>query len=132
MADIAIDSVELEALIVRMRALMAREENDVPDPAGNPSDDEIPAALQELSGDMTRAELIQEIESLNDDQQDALVALYWIGRGDSEPQEWDSTITLARQRHEGSTAEYLLSHPLVPDQIEEGWEKMRESGELED
>ena len=131
MADIAVDSGELEALIVRMRALFAREETDIPDPGGNPTDDEIPAALQEQSGDLTRLELVQEIEGLNDDQQDALVALYWIGRGDAEPQEWDNTITLARQRHEGSTAEYLLSHPLVPDQIEEGWEKMRESGELE-
>ncbi|GAB4356427.1 MAG: DUF3775 domain-containing protein [Oricola sp.] len=131
MADIAIDSAELEGLIIRMRALMAREETDVSDPGGNPSDDEVPAALQELSGDLTRAELVQEIESLNDDQQDALVALYWIGRGDGEPQEWDNMVALARQRHEGSTAEYLLSHPLVPDQIEEGWEKMRESGELE-
>ncbi|QKV17331.1 DUF3775 domain-containing protein [Oricola thermophila] len=131
MADIAIDSGELEGLILRMRALLAREETDVSDPGGNPSDDEVPAALQELSGDLTRAEIVQEIEALNDDQQDALVALYWIGRGDAEPQEWNSTITLARQRHEGSTAEYLLAHPLVPDQIEEGWEKMRESGELE-
>ena len=131
MAEISIDSVELENLILRMRALMAREETDVSDPGGNPSDDEVPAALQELSGDLTRAELVQEIESLNDDQQDALVTLYWIGRGDAEPQEWDGTLVLARQRHEGSTAEYLLSHPLVPDQIEEGWEKMRESGELD-
>ncbi|MFZ2102286.1 MAG: DUF3775 domain-containing protein [Oricola sp.] len=131
MADIAIDSEELEGLILRMRALMAREETDVSDPGGNPTDDQVPAALQELSGDLTRAELVQEIEGLNDDQQDALVALYWIGRGDAEPQEWDATIELARQRHEGSTAEYLLSHPLVPDQIEEGWEKMRESGDLD-
>ncbi|MCI5076190.1 DUF3775 domain-containing protein [Oricola sp.] len=131
MADIAVDSGELENLILRMRALMAREETDISDPGGNPTDDEIPAALQEQSGDLTRAELVQEIEGLNDDQQDALVALYWIGRGDAEPQEWDSTIALARQRHEGSTADYLLSHPLVPDQIEEGWEKMRESGELD-
>lgn len=131
MADIAIDSGELEGLILRMRALMAREETDIPDPGGNPTDDEIPAALQEQSGDLTRLELMQEIEGLNDDQQDALVALYWIGRGDAEPEEWDNTLELARQRHEGSTAKYLLSHPLVPDQIEEGWEKMRESGELD-
>lgn len=131
MADIAIDSDELEGLILRMRALMAREETDVSDPGGNPTDDEVPAALQELSGDLTRAELLQEIEALNQDQQEALVALYWIGRGDAEPQEWDETIALARQRHEGSTARYLLSHPLVPDEIEAGWEKMRESGELE-
>ena len=45
MAEIAIDSVELEALILRMRVLMAREETDVSDPGGNPSDDEVPAAL---------------------------------------------------------------------------------------
>ena len=131
MADLVIDSGELEALIIRMRALMAREETDVSDLGGNPSDDEIPAVLQEMPGDLSRAELLQEIAGLNDDQQDALVALYWIGRGDAEPQEWDSTVALARSRHEGSTGEYLLGHPLVPDQIEEGWEKMRESGELE-
>ena len=131
MAELVIDSGELEALILRMRALMAREETDIPDPGGNPSDDEVPAALQELSGDLTRNELVQEIEGLNDDQQDALVALYWIGRGDAEPEEWDSTLELARSRHVGPTSRYLLSHPLVPDQIEEGWEKMRESGELD-
>jgi hypothetical protein len=130
MADFIIDSVELEALILRMRALMAREETDIPDPAGNPSDDQIPAVLQETAGDLSRAELIQEIEGLNDDQQDQLVALYWTGRGDAEPQDWENTVLLARERHEGSTAEYLLGHPLVPDHIEEGWEKMRESGLL--
>ncbi|PHP66976.1 hypothetical protein CSC94_10480 [Zhengella mangrovi] len=131
MAVLPIDSEELSAILLRLRAIMAREENDVPDPGGNPGDDEVSAALQDLPDDLSREEVVEEIEALNDDQQDALVALCWLGRGDYEAQEWESALAMANERHEGSTAEYLLSHPLVPEQIEEGWEMLRESGELE-
>ncbi|MCB1424591.1 MAG: DUF3775 domain-containing protein [Zhengella sp.] len=131
MAVLAIDSNELSGILLRLRALMAREENDVPDPGGNPGDDEVPAALQDLPDDLSREEVIEEIEALNDDQQDALVALSWLGRGDYEPQEWESALAMARERHSGSTAEYLLSHPLVAEQIDDGWEMLREAGELE-
>jgi hypothetical protein len=37
---------------------------------------------------------------MNDEQKDALVALFWIGRGDAEPEEWEATKALARQQHD--------------------------------
>lgn len=131
MAVLAIDSNELDGILLRLRAIMAREENDVPDPGGNPADDQVSAALQDLPDDLSREEVVEEIEALNDDQQDALVALSWLGRGDYEPQEWENALAMARERHVGSTAQYLLSHPLVAEQIEEGWEMLREAGELD-
>ena len=59
MAVLAIDSNELSGILLRLRALMAREENDVPDPGGNPGDDEVPAALQDLPDDLSREEVIE-------------------------------------------------------------------------
>ena len=40
-----IDPDYINLLILKVRALMAREETDVADPGGNPSDDEIAAAM---------------------------------------------------------------------------------------
>jgi hypothetical protein len=49
----------------------------------NASDDEEAETLQETPHDLRREEITQEIESMNDEQKDALVALFWIGRGDA-------------------------------------------------
>lgn len=110
---------------------MAREATDIPDPGGNASDDEIPEMLQETAGDLSRDEITQEIESMDDDQQDALVALFWIGRGDAVPEAWAETVTLARARHTGPVSTYLLGKPFVAGYIEEGLEKLRDTGALD-
>jgi hypothetical protein len=120
MAELALNPEFLNNLILRLRALMAREETVSPDSGSNPTDDEGPATLQESPDDLTRAELETEIEDLEPDQQAELVALMWIGRGDLEPEEWDEALALAAERHEGATAAYLLSHPHVADHIDEG------------
>lgn len=111
-------------LIVQARALMAREETDIPDPGGNPTDDEVPAVLQEPFEDLSREELVEEIEDLDDDRQAELVALMWLGRGDAEAEEWGWLTELAFERHEGSSAEYLLGHPLLPDYWADGLDKL--------
>jgi hypothetical protein len=131
LAELPFDTEELEALILRLNAVMAKEETDIPDPGGNATDDEVEETLQESEGDLSWDEITQEIESMNDEQQDALVALFWIGRGDAEPEDWDDTLALARERHSGPVSTYLLSDPLVPDYIEDGLERLRESGELD-
>jgi hypothetical protein len=43
------------------------------------------------------------------------VALMWLGRGDGEPEEWDSLVQQAMERREVPTARYLLDHPLVAE-----------------
>ena len=131
MISLPIDTDEIDALVLRLKAVMAREGSVTPDDEGNASDDEIPEMLQEHAGDLSRDEITQEIESMDDDQQDALVALFWIGRGDAEPDAWAETTALARERHTGRVSTYLLGKPLVASYIAEGLEKLRETDELE-
>ncbi len=128
MVALPFDSAEIEKLVLRFNAVIAKEGTDIPDLGGNASDDEVAATLQETEGDLSRDEITQEIESMNDEQKDGLVALFWIGRGDAEPQEWEATKAFARQQHEGPVSRYLLGQPEVGEFLTEGLEKMLEYG----
>lgn len=128
MIELPFDSDEIEELVLRFNAVMAKEGMDIPDPGGNASDDEVAETLQETTGDLSRDEITQEIESMNDEQKDALVALLWIGRGDAEPAEWEATKALARQQHDGLVSRYLLGQPEVGEFLTEGLEKMLDYG----
>jgi hypothetical protein len=128
MAALPFDSAEIEELVLRFNAVMAKEGTDIADLGGNASDDEVAETLQETPGDLSRDEITQEIESMNDEQQDALLALFWIGRGDAEPEEWEATKALARQQHEGLVSRYLLGQPEVGEFLTEGLEAMLEFG----
>jgi hypothetical protein len=61
------------------------------------------------------------IDDLNEDEQAALIALTWTGRGDREPSEWDETVALAKERSaEGSTSDYLVGMEMLGDLLSEG------------
>jgi hypothetical protein len=122
------DSAEIEALVLRLNAVMAKEGSDIDDLGGNATDDEVAETLQESDDDLSRDEITQAIESMNDEQKDALVALFWIGRGDADPAEWEETKALARQQHEGLVSRYLLGQPDVGEFLTEGLEMMEEYG----
>ena len=122
------DSAEIEALVLRLNAVMAKEGSDIDDLGGNATDDEVAETLQESDDDLSRDEITQAIESMNDEQKDALVALFWIGRGDADPAEWEETKALARQQHEGLVSRYLLGQPDVGEFLTEGMEMMEEYG----
>jgi hypothetical protein len=128
MAALPFNSTEIEKLVLRFNAVMAKEGTDISDLGGNASDDEVAANLQETAGDLSRDEIRQEIESMNDEQQDGLIALFWIGRGDAEPEAWEQTKALARQRHAGPVSRYLLGQPEVGEFLTDGLEKMLEYG----
>lgn len=113
MPTLSIPSDYLERLIFKVRGLQAREEEVDVAPGSNATDDNIIDALQETPWDLSRDEVVAEIEGLGDRQQAELVALLWIGRGDAEPEELEETVELARERRTGSTAEYLLGQPLT-------------------
>lgn len=87
MAALPFDSAQIEELVVRLNAVMAKEGTVTPDLGGNASDDAVVETLQEIEGDLSRDEITEEIESMNDEQKDAPVALFWIGRGDAESKE---------------------------------------------
>jgi hypothetical protein len=128
MAELPFDTTEIEELVLRFNAVTAKEATDISDLGGNASDDEVAATLQETDGDLSRDEITQEIESMNDEQQDALVALFWIGRGDADPAEWEATKILARQEHVGPVSRYLLGQPDVGEFLTQGLEMMLEYG----
>ncbi|TMV65801.1 hypothetical protein FGG78_33670, partial [Thioclava sp. BHET1] len=77
MAELPFDPEEIEELALRLNAVVAREGEDIPDPGGNASDDEIPEMLQEHEDDPDRIELADEIDGMDVEQQEALVALFW-------------------------------------------------------
>lgn len=99
MAELSIDPDYLRRLIVKVRSFMAKEETDIPDNGSNPIDDEIPlGALQDEEGDLSREEVIEEIQGLTPRQRAELVALMWLGRGDAEPEEWNDIVARSAAR----------------------------------
>jgi hypothetical protein len=90
------------------------------DPASNPSDDHDISILEDHKDDPVLEELRSLIGSLSEDEQIDLVALAWIGRGDSSQEEWNSVRDEAARSHNDRTAEYLLGMPLLGDFLEEG------------
>ncbi|MCR0985393.1 DUF3775 domain-containing protein [Roseomonas populi] len=70
--------------------------------------------------DLTGENLETLIEELNEDEQAALIALAWVGRGDYEPDEWGEALGLARERNEADTAGYLMGMDLLGDLLAEG------------
>lgn len=92
--------------------------------------EEDPAAiLEDFAGDPTSEELAGFISALNDDEQAALVALAWVGRGTYEPEEFSEAMETARSERANATSKYLLGMPLLADYLEEGLEKLGHSPE---
>jgi hypothetical protein len=124
MASLSIPSDYLAFLIVRTRGIQARVGIADPAPGSNPTDDKSVDAIQEGRGNLAREEVRQEIRGLDDRQQAELVALMWVGRGDAEPQEWEATVSMARERRDTTTEDYLLGEPLVAEYWAEGAERL--------
>jgi uncharacterized protein DUF3775 len=133
MAELSIDPDYLRHLIVKVWSFMAKEDTDFPDDGSNPIDDEMPpGALQEEEGDLSREEVIEEIQGLTPRQRAELVALMWLGRGDAEPEEWDDLVARAIERREVPTENYLLDHPQLAEHWLDGMERLNLGGLVTD
>ncbi len=103
-------------IIDAARAVEELEEEDLNEDAQDPEtpEDADPAGA---GSDLLRS----LIGDLNEDEQAALVALTWIGRGDREPSEWAETVALARERGvEGPVVDYLTGMEMLGDLLSEG------------
>ncbi len=60
------------------------------------------------------------ISDLEPDQQQCIVALMWLGRGDFSIDEWPDAINEARDHWSDHTASYLMSTPMLADYLAEG------------
>lgn len=97
--------------------------------------DEPPTPLMSLSaetmethaGDPLLEEFHTIIEDLDRSQQVQVVALLWLGRGDYDVEEWDALLEDADDAWSERTADYLLAHPLLADQLLDGLELLGHS-----
>lgn len=130
MIPLSLKTDYVQMLILKVRAVMAQEGTVTPLSESNPSDGKIPATLQEDREYLVREEVISEIQGLNKEQQLELVALMWLGRGDSESEEWGNLVKLAAERQEIPVENYLLEHPLLADYWAEGLDQLGLSGNI--
>ncbi|MBY6203027.1 DUF3775 domain-containing protein [Maritalea mobilis] len=74
--------------------------------------------------DRAEGELRAFIERLNEDEAAELVALFWIGRGSFDADDWAEAVETAQAEATVPTADYLLGSPHFSDHLEAGCEAM--------
>lgn len=92
-------------------------------------EDEVVERAEHFVDDPAYIELVDFIDSLNEEEQVNLVALAWIGRGDYAADELPAALEAAREAHNERTGEYLLGIPLISDYLEEALSQFGESCE---
>lgn len=107
-------------LIDKAHEFHAKEQVVLPDVPDSPSEDWGQQALADHQGDLTLQEFKTTFDNLEPDQQQVVVALMWLGRGEFETDEWESALEEARLEWNENTADYLLAHPLLADYLGEG------------
>ena len=108
-------SLEVVATVVDLaNAVQEAEEARI---GGGDDDDEEDGDEDAISEEM----LTDYIDELNEEQQVALIALAWVGRGDHEPEEWAEAVKLATERNaRGSASAYLSGMEGLGDLLSEG------------
>lgn len=123
----------LARLIFKIRAVTLGDEDVPRDARDNATGGTHHVTLrEEVGSDLTRHELIDEIDGMDPAHQQELVALMWVGRGDFGTAEWDEALSLAAERSDRPTSEYLLDHPLAADDIASGLEVLGHDHILQD
>lgn len=84
------------------------------------------AAVILMARELSRAEgeLRALIDRMDEEEQAALVAVMWIGRGAFEPEEWDEAYETAYAEASTPTADYLIGTPHLADNLEAGLEAL--------
>lgn len=84
------------------------------------------AAVIVMARELNRAEaeLRAFIDRMSEDEQAALVAVMWIGRGAFEAEEYDEAFRTAMAEATTPTADYLIGTPHLSDHLESGMEAL--------
>lgn len=70
------------------------------------------------------AELRSFVADLNDDEQAALTAVMWIGRGAFEADDLEEAVATAHREKTTPTEDYLLGTPHLADHLEAGMDAL--------
>src|SRR5919206_2753834 len=112
-----IDRQKVCEIIAMARAFDAKTAVVEPDPGSNQVEDDMIEVIEDYPDDATEDELREFIRGLNEEEQVALVALAWIGRGSYSAEEWRDAMAEAQHAHNDRTAEYLMGLPLLGDYL---------------
>jgi len=115
-------------IILKSREL-AMEDTDIEADASNETDDGFSSILTHDGQVPTEAELLGFIDAMDEDEQNAIVAMMWIGRGDYDSSDWKLAVAEARARRSGPVSKYLLGTPLLSDYLETALSEFGESCE---
>ena len=118
--DLAISPEKVCYLIVKARAIDAKDPVTDPDDGSNPSDDMGASVIEDHRDDPVVEELVSAIVALSVDEQIDLVAIAWLGRDDYTAADWPSVRADAADAHNRKTASDPLGMPLLSDYLEEG------------
>ena len=106
--------------IDKAREFHSKEEVVIPDMPDSPAEDWGLQVLADHAEDSTLQEFKTTFDDLEPDQQQQVVALLWIGRGDFDVAEWEVAVEEAQDNWTTETAEYLIAHPMLADHLMEG------------
>jgi hypothetical protein len=123
MPELEINSDTVCFLISKAREFHAKEQVVLPDIPDSPSEDWALQVLADHADDATYQEFRNTVNDLEPDQQQQLVALLWLGRGEYDLDEWDEALAEARRSWTKRTAEYLIAHPLLADFLDDALEQ---------
>ena len=110
---------KLAFIIEKQREFDAEVPSDASDGGSNATDDGGASILLDTPGNSTLRELRDAINGLNTDEQEDLLALMWLGRGDFTASELPQAMKLARETRTKSEPNYLIGTPLLSDYLEE-------------
>jgi hypothetical protein len=108
-------------IIEKIREFQAKELVVIPETAPDQLyESDWAQILADHQDDQTYQELALAINDLEPDQQQALVALALIGRGDYTKDDWAQAMDDAQDLTPSAIVSFLLSIPLMPDYLTEG------------
>ncbi|MDF2691208.1 MAG: hypothetical protein K0S29_1063 [Gammaproteobacteria bacterium] len=117
---ISINTQTVCAIISKARQFHAKEEVSFPeDDADLAFENDPMQILADHKGDLTLLEVKDIVSNLEPDQQNCLLAMMYVGRGDYTAEEWDEALELASQNRAPHLAEYLLAKPFIANYLED-------------
>jgi hypothetical protein len=110
----------LSSLVALAREFQAKEEVCIPQDQDSPSEDWALQVLADHGNDYSVGEFRSIVSDFSERQRAELVALMWLGRGDFSVEEWEQAVDEALGDFSVRAAEYVLAHPMVSDDLQEG------------
>lgn len=112
-------------LIDLARKFHAQQDVAITDEPQALDDDWQSKILEPHAEDPIVEEFCSVVADLNPDQQQQIVGLLWLGRGDYDLSEWQDALDYASDAWNEQTGEYLLAHPMLSEHLTIG---LREHG----